>query len=172
MAIRRARGRARSKRRMANEGRTTKRAAASGGLNASMVPGVLLGAVDGVGIVAVGALQFARDVLLTVVSGAANVGAEALTATVTGTRGIVSATSQTVADIAGTAQRTFLTTVNNVRHPRRGPARLAPGYPATPMTGEAGEEMTAAPSTDGSRPRRRARRPRLVKQPARASMAA
>jgi len=42
---------------------------------------VLVVAVNGVEVVAVGALRFARDVLVSTVSGAASVGAEALTAT-------------------------------------------------------------------------------------------
>jgi hypothetical protein len=50
-------------------------------VDVSVVPRALLGAVNGVEIVAVGALQFARDVLLSAVSGAANIGAEALAAT-------------------------------------------------------------------------------------------
>jgi hypothetical protein len=49
---------------------------------------VLVGAVDGVEIVAVGALQLAREVLLRTVSGAANIGAEALAATTAGARGV------------------------------------------------------------------------------------
>src|SRR5262245_37321261 len=128
MARRRTGRRARAERRP-GRGSTTNGQAMSGGLNASVVPGALLGAVDGIGIVAIGALQLARDVLLSAVSGAANIGAEALTATVAGTRGVLSATSQTVADIAGTAQGTLLATIDNVRHSRRGQARLAPRHP-------------------------------------------
>src|SRR5262245_2427856 len=127
MARRRARARARSERGVANRG--AKRQAVGVGRDGYIVPRVLVGAVDGVGIVAVGALQLARDVLLSAVSGAANIGAEALTATVAGARSVLSATSRTVADIAGTAQGTFLATIDNVRHSRRGQARLAPRHP-------------------------------------------
>ena len=81
----------------------------------SVVPRALLGAVDGVGMVAVGALQLGRDVLVSAVSGAANIGAEALRATVAGARGLVSATSQTFWDIAGAAQGTLLATIDSVR---------------------------------------------------------
>jgi hypothetical protein len=165
MAKRRARAR-----RMVNRRTMMRRQAVSEGLNASVVPRVLLGAVDGVGVVAVGALQIARDVLLSAVSGAANIGAEALTATVTGTRGVVSAASQTVADIAGAAQGTFLATIDNVRHSRRGPARLAPRRPVASMAGESDEKVASVPSP--ARARRRAGRPRLVTRPARPSVAA
>src|SRR5262249_12619500 len=172
MARPRARARAHSRRRMANRSTMTNRQAVSGGLNANVVPHVLLGAVDGVGAVAVGALQLARDVLLSAVSGAANIGAEAVTATVAGTRGVVSATSQTVADIAGMAQSTFLATIDNVRHSRRGPARLASRRLALPIAGAPDEKVTSVPSTAGSRGRRRGKRLRLVKRPARPSVAA
>src|SRR5215831_25181 len=109
---------------MANESMNTNRQAVSGGLNASAVPRVLMGAVDGVEVVAIGALQFARDVLVSAVSGAADISAEALTATVAGTRGVVSAASQMVGDIAGTAQDTLMATIDNARRTRRGPARM------------------------------------------------
>jgi len=173
MARSRARARARSKRRMANASTITNRQGGGGGPNASLLPRVLLGAVDGVGAVAVGTLQLARDVLIKAVSGAANIGAEAVTATVAGTRGVVSATSHTVADIATTAQNTFLTTIDTVRHSRRGAARAASRHRLVlPLTGEPDEKLTSAPSTARSRGRRRGRRPRLVKQPARLRVAA
>jgi hypothetical protein len=130
------------------------------GLDGYIVPRVLVGAVDGVEILAVGALQFARDVVLSAVSGAANIGAEALTATVAGARSVVSAASQTVGDIASTAQSTFLATIENARHLRRGPARMAPRRPPTSMTGEAAETATSVAGTARRRPaRRRTRTP-------------
>src|SRR5215470_4661587 len=79
-----ARARARSGRRIANGRMNRTRQSVSGGLNASAVPRVLLGAVDGVGVITVGALQIARDVVVSAVSGAANIGAAAVTATVGG----------------------------------------------------------------------------------------
>jgi hypothetical protein len=72
---------------------------------------VLRRAVDGVGVVAVGALELARNVLVTAVSGAATIGVEAVTATMAGASEVVSAASQTVADIARTAQGTAVATV-------------------------------------------------------------
>ena len=56
-----------------------------------MIPRALLGAVDGVEIVGSGPLKLTRDVLLSTVSGAANIGAEALSATVGGAGGVISA---------------------------------------------------------------------------------
>jgi hypothetical protein len=58
-----ARGKARRTRSRLNttNGRTVKRQARSRGLEVSVAPRVLLGAVDGVGIVAVGALQLACE---------------------------------------------------------------------------------------------------------------
>jgi hypothetical protein len=165
MARGRARARARSKQPDADAGRTTTRGGRVGGMDGSVVPRVLLGAVDGVEIVAVGALQLARDVLLSVVSGAANIGAEALTATAAGARGVVSATSFMVGDLAGTAQGTFVATIDSVRRSRRGPARLAPRRRASPMIGEAGETVTPAPPPKAPRSRRRARRLRPAPRP-------
>jgi len=168
MARRRARRRARSRATTAN-GSTNDLRATGVGLDASVVPRVLLGAVDGVGIVAVGALELARDVLMSAVSGAANVGAEALMAAVAGTRGVVSATSRTVADVAGAAQGTLLATIDNVRHPRRGSARLSTRRAAAPTS----EEPATSISSDARSPARtRTRGPRLVTRPARPSVAA
>lgn len=170
MAKRRTRVRARSRRRDGSS--RTDRGSVLGGLDASVVPRVLLGAVDGVGIVAVGALQLTRDVLLSAVSGAANIGAEAVTATVAGARGVVSAASQTAGDIAGTAQSAFLATLENARRSRRGPARLAPRRPAAPMAGDHGETVRPMPGPEAPRSRGRARRPRPATRPARPSVAA
>jgi hypothetical protein len=147
-----------------NGGRTTSR---DGGAEISMVPRVLMGAVDGVEIVAVGALQFTRDVLLSAVSGAANIGAEALGATVNGARGVVSAASRMVGDIAGTAQGTFQDALYNARHGRPGAARMAL-RPAAPRAGEPGE--TTAPVTAPARGR--ARRQRAATRNARSRAAA
>jgi hypothetical protein len=132
-----------------------------------MVPRVLLGAVDGVEIVAVGALQLTRDVLLSAVSGAASIGAEALGATVNGARGVVSAASRMVGDIAGTAQGTFQEALYNARHSRPGGARIAP-RPAAPRAGEP-EETTGQVTAPA---RGRARRQRAATRNARARAAA
>src|SRR6185503_12374315 len=143
MARPRSRGRARSTRKNANGNRTPGRGSVQGGVDASVVPRMLLGTVDRVGIVAVGALQFARDVLLSAVSGAADIGSEALTATVAGARGVVSAASRMVGDVAGSARSTVLTTIDNARHSRGGPARLTPGRSRS--TAEAATAPSEAP---------------------------
>src|SRR5215510_13110568 len=98
MARRRARARA-AKQRTSGLATTGRNGPIGAGLDASVVPRVLVGAVNGVEIVAVGALQLARDVLLSAVSGAADVGAEALSATTAGARGMVSATSRMIGEI-------------------------------------------------------------------------
>jgi hypothetical protein len=159
-----ARQRARTRSSRYNGGRTTSR---DGSAEVSMVPRVLLGAVDGVEIVAVGALQLTRDVLLSAVSGAANIGAEALGATVNGARGVVSAASRMVGDIAGTAQGTFQEALYNARHSRPGAARTAL-RPAAPRASEPGE--TTAPVAAPARGRRR--RQRAATRNARARAAA
>jgi type IV secretory pathway TrbL component len=105
-----------------------------------MVPQVLLGAVDGVELVAGGLLRLARSVLLTAVSGAADVGAEALDATVSGARRVVSATSQMVGDVAGTARSSVTETVELARHSGRfGFAAGQPRRPPAPMPSRAAE---------------------------------
>src|SRR5262249_31250694 len=156
-----ARGKARRPRSRLNtrNGRTINRQAPSMGLDAGVVPRVLLGAVDGVGIVAVGALQLARDVLVSAVSGAANIGGQALMATVAGTRGVVSATSQAVADIAEAAQGTLGATIDNVRYSRRGAARLSPRH-ATASTNDEGISSVTSPGQPPAR--QRTRGPRLM----------
>src|SRR5262245_55305481 len=89
------RTRARSSRQSTNRRRTTRSATRTVDDGAiAIIPRVLKAAVNGVELVAVGALQFTRDVLLSAVSGAASIGAEALTATTAGARGVVSAGSR------------------------------------------------------------------------------
>jgi|SRR5262245_39345354 len=161
--------RTRSRLKTTNGRRAINRHARSVGLDASVVPRAFVGAVDGIGIVAVGALQLARDVVVSAVSGAANIGAEALMATVAGARGVVSATSQTVADITGTAQGALLATMHNVRYSQRGAARLSPRRVAASMSDE---PVTSATSPGQPPARRRTRGPRLVARPARPSVAA
>ena len=161
MAKRRARARVNGQ--DGSGGRTTSRGGMVGGsVDASVVPRVLLGAVNGVEIVAVGALQFTRDVLLSAVSGAANIGAEALGATVAGARGVVSAASRMVGDIAGTAQGTFQEALNNARHSRPGAARVALRRRAAPMA-SGPSETAPVTATEAPRSRRRARRPRAAR---------
>src|SRR5262245_2141337 len=163
MARRRARSRARSERLGANGGGAAMRRPSSGGVDGNVVPRVLMGAVDGGELVAIGALQLARDVLQSAVSGAANIGAEALTAAVAGTRGVVSATSRMVGDIAGTAQDTLMATIDNARRPRRGPASMPPERPRDPISPEQDRRATLVTSPGRGRSRRRTRRLRAVR---------
>ena len=138
----------------------------------SVVPRVLLGAVDGLGVVAVGTLELVRNVLVSAVSGAANIGVEAVTATMAGTRGVVSAASQAVSDIASTAQGTIVATIDNARHPGRGVAHIMRGRPLASMTGEPGEPLGLERAAGAAATRGSARRPRAVSRPAHASVAA
>ena len=104
MAMERRRARARSSRRSVN-GRRTRRTAVSGwGVDTSMVPRVVVGAVNGVEIVTVGALRITRDVLVRTVAGAADIGTLALAATTAGVRELVSAATRMLGDIAGAAR--------------------------------------------------------------------
>src|SRR5262245_39038696 len=168
MASNRNRARARSNR---LGGHRPGRAGISGrGLDMNVIPRVVVSAVNGVEAVAVGALRIARDVLLRAVAGAADIGAEALTATTAGVRGVVSAASRMVGDIAGAAQGTLRETVNGIRHPRRGAARAALGQ--LPSSEKDGREAPTSRSAVTRRPRRRARRLRAVPRPARPSAAA
>src|SRR5262249_2235155 len=170
MARRVIRGRGRAKRRTAT--RSTMTDSLSGVLNPTAVPRVLLGTVDGVEAVTVGALHIACDVLVTTVSGVANIGATAVTATAEGTREIVSAASQAVANIVETAQGTVLATVDNVWNSRHGTARSAPRRGGAFMAGGPGEKAPALRSPGASRGRGRAGRLRFVTGRERASVAA
>lgn len=128
---------------------------------AGVVPQVLLGAVDGVGVVAGGLLQLGRSVLMTAVSGAADIGAEALDATVSGARGVVSATSRMVGDMAGAARTTFAETISLARQTRgRGLARPAVRRPLAAMAARGARpapEATPLHPEPAPRPARRAR---------------
>jgi hypothetical protein len=138
-----------------------------GRLNTSVVPRVIVGAVNGLEIVAVGALRIARDVLVRTISGAADIGAEALTAATAGVRGVVSAASRTIGDIAGATRGNVRETLSNVTH-----ARAA----ARPTLGKASTESaeaSAASSADATRrPRGRARGSRAASRSTRGSVAA
>lgn len=168
MARRRTRARTRQ-RGGGSEAKTRNRSQPGAGLTASLIPRVLLGVVDGVEVVAVGALQLARDVLVSAVSGAATIGTEAVSATVSGARGVVSATSRMLGDVAETAQGTLQATISNARRGGRGMVtpRLAPS-----MADASGARTTSASSSRPAGARRRTRRLRLATRPARPSIAA
>ena len=172
MAKRKMRGRTRGRRNGANGNRATRGPRMTGRPDGNVVGRVLLGAVDGVEVIAVGALQLTRDVTVTTVSGVASIGAEAVSAAMQGARGIVSVTSQMIGDVAGAAQGTFRTTLENARRSGRGLARSA-----SRGAGLAGRDTfgSAAPSASdraASRARRRTSRLRLAPLPARPSEAA
>jgi len=138
-----------------------------GTAESSMVPQVLLGAVDGIETVAVGALQLARNLLVSAVSGAADIGAEAVTATFAGTRGVVAAASRMVGDIATTAQTTLQETVSSAQQ-SRGSAlgRVAARRPLARMTSGHGEPSAVGDSLlDRAATRRKATRARTARQP-------
>src|SRR5262245_8381747 len=156
MAMERARTGTRSSRLGVGRGRARRTVVGGRGLDTSVVPRVLVGAVNGLEIVAVGALRIARDVLVRTISGAADIGAEALTAATAGVRGVVSAASRTIGDIAGATRGNVRETVSNVTHARR-TARPTLGEPST----SGATEASGAPSTEATRrPRGRGRRPR------------
>jgi hypothetical protein len=166
MARSRARTRTRPGRQSAGEVRTARRGRLVGGVDASVVPRVLVGAVNGVEIVAVSALQLVRDVLLSSVSGAASIGAEALTATTAGARGVVSAASRMVGDIAETAVGTFQEAVSNARRSRLGASRGTLMRPAPSLADGRNQRPTPSRSTATRRPNRRAKRQRAAAGPA------
>ena len=166
MAMGRARTGARSSRLGRGRRRGRRTAMSVGRLNTSVVPRVIVGAVNGLEIVAVGALRIARDVLVRTISGVADIGAEALTAATAGVRGVVSAASRTIGDIAGTTQGNVRNTLSNVTHARA--ARRTLGEPSTESA-----EASAASSADATRrPRGRARGSRAASRSTRGSVAA
>ena len=128
MALERARTRARSARLAAGRGRGRRTAMSGRDLDTSVLPRVIVGAVNGLEIVAVGALRITRDVLIRTISGAAAVGAEALTAATGAVRGIVSAASRTIGlgepSMPGATETTAVPSAAATRRPR-GRARAA-----------------------------------------------
>jgi len=167
MAMDKARTRG-SSRRGIGRGRTG-RTAMSEGLVTGMIPRVVVGAVNGVEVVMVGALRITRDVLVRTISGTADIGAEALTATTAGVRGIVAAVSRMFGDIVGAAQGTVRETLGNVTRARPS-ARVAL---AEPSTGAPDGRGTATPTAGVTRRRRgRARGARAANRSTRGSIAA
>jgi hypothetical protein len=167
MAMDRTRTRARSNRRGIN-GRRTRRTTMRGwGVDTSVVPRALVGAVNGVEIVAVGALRITRDVLVRTVAGAADIGAEALAATTAGVRGVVSAATRMLGDIAGAARGGLRETLSSVSDARRGGQVGA----LTPSPAD-NRSAAASRSTLTRRSRRRTRGSRAAARPGRPSLAA
>jgi hypothetical protein len=171
MAKRRMRGRTRGRRNRAN-GNRARGPRLADRPDGNVVGRLLLGAVDGVEVIAVGALQLTRDVTVTTVSGVASIGAEAVSAVMQGARGIVSVTSQMIGDVAGAAQGTFRTTLENARRSGRGHARSASRGAVLAASDTFGSATPSASGRAASRARRRTSRLRLAPHPARPSEAA
>jgi hypothetical protein len=171
MAKRRMRGRTRGRRNRAN-GNRARGPRLAGRPDGNVVGRVLLGAVDGVEVIAVGALQLTRDVTVTTVSGVASIGAEAVSAVMQGARGIVFVTSQMIGDMAGAAQGTFRTTLQNARRSGRGLARSASRGAVLAARDTFGSAAPSASGRAASRARRRTSGLRLAPHPARPSEAA
>ena len=151
MALEKNRPRARTRRR--GERRTRRVSTNGGNLDTSLVPRVVVGAFNGVEVAAVGALRITRDVLVRTVVGVADIGAEALTATTAGVRGVLSAATRMIGDIAGTAREDLRETLSHATHVRRGTA-VTLGEPPMASADSGGTSSDAAVTP---RPRRRAR---------------
>jgi len=149
-------------RRPAARGAETKRRNGSParGVNVSVVPRVLVGAVNELGTVAVSTLQFAGGVLRSAATGAATLGAEAFDVTMAAARDVVSATSQMMGGIAATAESTFRQALNGARQSRPGAARAARRRPPAAVNGKRDDATPPAPSAVAPPSRRRSRRQR------------
>jgi hypothetical protein len=168
MAMDRAHTRARSTRSGVGRGRTRRTAASGARLDTSVIPRVIVGAVNGLEIVVVGALHITRDVVVRTISGVVDIGAEALTAATAGVRGVVSAASRTIGDIAGATRGNLRDTLSNVTH-HRGTARSTLSEPSRATA----DVTAAAPNADITRrPRGRKRKARAANRSTRGSIAA
>jgi hypothetical protein len=85
--------------------------ASRAGLDAGLVPRLLVGGVNGAEVLAIGALQLARNVLMTVATGAAELGTLVVSRSAGAARGVVQTTSELVGGAAGVATNTVRTTV-------------------------------------------------------------
>jgi hypothetical protein len=85
------------------------------GLDASVVPQLLIGAVNSAEILAIGILQLARNALTTVVTGAAELGTRVISGSAVAARGVVRTTSGLVGEAAGVATNTVRTTVTTAK---------------------------------------------------------
>jgi hypothetical protein len=133
---------------------------------------MLVGAVDGVGFVAVEALGLMRNVLVSAVSGAANIGVEAVDATVAGTRGVVTAASRAVAEITRAAQGAVQTSVDNARQAGRSAARTPRARSFASMNDQPTDGVRLVRSNDAEGGRRGRARGRGVKRVAQPRVAA
>jgi hypothetical protein len=85
-------------------------------LDASIIPRLLVGTVNGVEALALGALQVARSVLLTVVSGVVDLGTQTVSASAGVARSSVTAVSGLAGELGGVAQRTVEATVASAQN--------------------------------------------------------
>src|SRR5262245_22597952 len=101
------------------------------GLDVSVIPRVVVGAVNGAEVLAIGAIQLARNTLTAIVGGTAELGTRAVTGTAVAARGIVGTTFEIAGEAAGVATNTVRTAVTTAKDVgaemkqvfRRGPRR-------------------------------------------------
>jgi hypothetical protein len=111
-----AKRRTRTRRTVQNRHRTDSQGWPAGArLDTSVVPRLLVGAVNGVEALAIGALQLARNALTTVVTGAAELGTLVVSGSAVAARGVVQKTSELVGEAAGVATNTVRTTVTTAK---------------------------------------------------------
>jgi len=84
-------------------------------VEATLVPRVLVGTVNGVEALAIGVLQLARNVLLTTVSGTIDLGASLVGASAAAARGTVGVAARLVGETATVAQTTLQSTFAGAR---------------------------------------------------------
>src|SRR5262245_55849784 len=128
------------------------------GIGASVVPELLVGAVNGVEVLANGVLTLARNALLTVVSGAAELGTLVVSGSAGAARGIVRTTSELVGEAVGVATNTVRTTVTTAKNVggEIGPAIRQGSRKITSSQTRSGTEVPAAAVAKASphRPRK------------------
>jgi len=151
-------------RRRGRKNRSERRTGTSGwlpgdGLDVSVVPRVLVEAVNGAEVLAIGVLQLTRNVLTSVVSGTADLGTVVISRAAGAARGVVGATSQIVGDAAGVATNTVRTTMSTAKDvgAQMGQAiKRAPGKTTSSRPSEV--ETPAAARGSKGRPRRKRER--------------
>jgi hypothetical protein len=131
----------------------------------SMLPQALWKIAHDVEVWAAGFLRLSGNALLSAASGAADIAAEALTATVSGARGVAFAASRMVSGVAGTAQTIAQEAIKTPKQLRgRDTSRTASRRPRVSMAGRPAESAASVSSSvNGARPRRRTRRPRSAR---------
>src|SRR5262245_29787235 len=85
------------------------------GFDVNVIPGVVVGAVNGAEVLAIGVIQLARNTLTAIVGGTAELGTRVVRGTAVAARGLVGTTFEVAGEAAGVATNTVRTAVTTAK---------------------------------------------------------